>query len=95
MKISSRTGRITTAVALVGVFVVGGGVSSTSASTGRKVSVTSKPPALTVNTLRTKNAALPTTVAPAKKATTTTVKPRVKNGVPKGSTAQPQKGSGK
>lgn len=81
-----------TAVALVGFFVIGGGVSSIDASSDLQGVVTTKKP--TLSTLRTKNAALPTTVAPAaKKPAVTTVKPRVKNGVPKPSSSLKPKGS--
>lgn len=75
MKISSRTARVATATFLVGAFVLGGAVSSTSA---RGVSKPTAPSSVaprtkngalpTVTTLkpklRTKNGALPTTVPP-------------------------------
>jgi hypothetical protein len=66
MKISSRTARIATATFLVGAFVLGGGVSSTSA---RRVSKPSAPSSVAP---RTKNGALPTTLPPKL--------PRAKNG---------------
>lgn len=95
MKISSRIARLATSVAVVGIFVVGGGVSSISARAVRKVSVTTKPP--TLNTLRTKNGALPpvTTQMPKLGKGPTTTAPRVKNGVPKSSPSMAPKGSGK
>jgi hypothetical protein len=100
MKISSRTARIATAAFLVGAFVLGGGVSSTSA---RRVSKPSAPTSVAprtkngalppVTTLmpklpRTKNGAITTTVAP-KKSTTTSM-PRIRNGKPKSSTIPPK-----
>lgn len=100
MKISSRTARMATAAALLGIFVIGGGVSATNASNGGKIAVTTKPPKITVNTMRTKNGALPTTVAPNRSTSTSrppvsTLKPRVKNGVPKPTSSVKPKGSGK
>lgn len=94
MKISSRTARLATATALVGIFVVGGGVSAIDASTGPKPSGKSITTSLpTVNTLRTKNGALPTTLPPKLGKGTTTSMPRVKNGVPKSSNSVKPKGS--
>ena len=101
MKISSRTARIATATFLVGAFVLGGAVSSTSARGVSKPTAPSSaaprtkngalPTTLPPKLPRTKNGALTTTVAP-KKSTTTSM-PRIKNGKPKPSPSVAPKGS--
>ena len=91
MKISSRTARIATVATLVGVFAIGGGVSSINASAA-SVKVTTLPPKLPA---RTKNGALPpvTTLMPKIGRATTTTGPRVKNGKPKPPPSVAPKGS--
>ena len=101
MKISSRTDRIATATFLVGAFVFGGAVSSTSARGVSKPTAPSSaaprtkngalPTTLPPKLPRTKNGALTTTVAP-KKSTTTSM-PRIKNGKPKPPPSVAPKGS--
>ena len=108
MKISSRTARIATVATLVGVFAIGGGVSSINASAA-SVKVTTLPPKLPARTkngalpttlppklpARTKNGALPpvTTLMPKIGRATTTTGPRVKNGKPKPPPSVAPKGS--
>ena len=107
MKISSRTARIATVATLIGVFAIGGGVSSINASAA-SVKVTTLPPKLPARTKngalpttlppklgRTKNGALPpvTTLMPKIGRATTTTGPRVKNGKPKPPPSVAPKGS--